>query len=126
MQTNTTIIDALNAAIDAGHFKEITQIKKPVRTIDKIITTVNCKYGAPMGRSNVGTRPVTITSGSNCRVVKRNQIKIFDCAVPMSEGGYDKGGAYWGIGRQLRVKYTKDLSYVEFYRAGENNETTTL
>lgn len=73
-----------------------------MRTIDKIITKVNCQYGAPMGRSDVGTQPT--------------DKRIFDCAVPMSDGAYDKGGAYWGTGPQLRVKYTKDLSYIEFYR----------
>lgn len=87
-----------------------------MRTIDKIITKVNGKHGAPMGRYNVGTQPVTITSGPNCRIVKKNQIKVFDCAVPMIDGAYDKGGAYWGMGKQLRVRYTKDLSYIEFYR----------
>lgn len=72
--------------------------------IDKIITPVNTKYGAPMGRANVGSRPTD------------PKVKIYDCAVPMGNGGYDKGGAYWGIGEQLRVFYTKDLSYIEFYR----------
>lgn len=72
-----------------------------MRTIDKIITEVNCFYGAPMGRSNVGVVP----TGK----------KIFDCYIPMS-GGYDKGGAYWGLPDNVRVKYTKDLSYIEFYR----------
>lgn len=88
-----------------------------MKTIDKIITKKNCQYGAPMGRYNTGTRPVTITSGKNCKIVKSNQITIFDCFVPMSDGDYDKGGAYWGIGsKPLRVSYTKDLSYIEFYR----------
>jgi hypothetical protein len=91
------------------------------RTIDKIITKVNGTYGAPMGRSNKGTRPVTITSGPNCRIFKKNQVKIYDCAVPMSDSAYDKGGAYWGMGKQLRVSYTKDLSYIEFYRIGEQS-----
>lgn len=47
---------------------------------------VNCRYGAPMGRPS------------------RNQ----DCAgkvslrrVPINSGGYDPGGAYWGIGQPL-------------------------
>jgi len=76
-----------------------------MRTINKIITNVDCKYGAPIGRSNVGNKPVS------------NKIKIFDCAIPMyGDGAYDKGGVYWGCGPQLRVKYTKDLSYIEFYR----------
>lgn len=86
-------------------------------TISKIITPVNCTYGAPMGRNNVGIRPTTITSGRNCKIVKRNQIAIFDRFVPMCDSAYDKGGAYWGIGyKPLRVAYTKDLSYIEFYR----------
>lgn len=74
-----------------------------MKTIDKIITKVNGRFGAPMGRPNKGTRP--------------NSKRVFDCAVPMcSDGAYDKGGAYWGIGSQLRVSYTKDLDYIEFYR----------
>lgn len=79
-----------------------------MRTIDKIITKVNCQYGAPMGRANVGSYQLLEDSGYVGR--------IYDCAVPMESGGYDKGGAYWGTANQLRVKYTKDLSYIEFYR----------
>ena len=78
---------------------------KPVRTIDKIITKLDCKFGAPMGRCNVGIKPSNKT--------------IFDCKVPMSDKCYDKGSAYWGIGPELRVTYTKDLTYIKFYRVGE-------
>lgn len=78
------------------------------RTIDKIITKLDCKYGAPMGRFNVG-------SENDCKGKR-----VFDCIIPMySDGAYDKGGAYWDIGKQLRVKYTKDLSFIKFYRRGE-------
>ena len=94
-----------------------------MKTIDKIITNVNCKYGAPMGRSNIGSTPVTVVSGRSNRICKKHNkhMRIYDCAVPMSgDGAYDKGGAYWGIGRQLRVSYNKDLSYVRFYRLGED------
>ena len=77
-----------------------------MRTINKIITKVDGKFGAPMGRASVGERP--------------KDKKVFDCAVPLSsDSAYDKGGAYWGIcmnGEQLRVSYTKDLTYIEFYR----------
>lgn len=76
------------------------------KTIDKIITQVNGQYGAPLGRPNIGSRPG-----------KSEGIRIYDCKVPMdSLGEYDKGGAYWGIDTELRVSYTKDLKYVEFYR----------
>lgn len=73
------------------------------KTIDLIITELYPYNGAPMGRCNVGTKP----TGQ----------RIYDCAVPLSsDGAYDRGGAYWGLGRQLRVAYTKDLSYINFYR----------
>lgn len=72
-----------------------------MRTIDKIITKVSGKFGAPMGRYNIGNKP--------------NGVKVFDCAVPMNSA-YDRGGVYWGLGSQLRVSYTKDLSYINFYR----------
>ncbi len=78
-----------------------------MRTIDKIITRVNCERGAPMGRSSFGVKP-------------DNGTKVYDCAVPMSsDSAYDKGGAYWGLGQQLRVQYTKDISFVRFYRTGD-------
>ena len=78
-----------------------------MRTIDKIITKVNCEYGAPMGRNDEGNKPT--------------DKKIFDCRVNLPyDGAYDKGGAYWGCGNELRVSYTKDLSYIHFYRKGEN------
>jgi hypothetical protein len=77
-----------------------------MKTIDKIIYNVSSKFGAPMGRSNVGIRPTNT--------------RIYDCKVPLSgDGSYDKGGAYWGLGPELRVSYTKDLSYIHFYRVGQ-------
>jgi hypothetical protein len=75
-----------------------------MRTIDKIITKVDTSRGAPMGRANVGTKDDTIMK------------TVFDCRVPMSDSAYDKGGAYWGCGAELRVSYTKDLSFIRFYR----------
>jgi hypothetical protein len=82
--------------------------KQYVRTIDKIITKEDMRRGAPMGRPNVGTRPTD------------PKVKVYDCKVPMSGyGEYDAKGAYCGIGKQLRVAYTKDLSYIRFYRKGD-------
>lgn len=76
-----------------------------MRTIDKIITKCDCKFGAPMGRDNVG--------GTNPPFGFMH--KVFDCAVPLTDG-YDSGSAYWGFPNNLRVSYTKDLSYIHFYR----------
>ena len=59
--------------------------------------------GADMGRPNAGTKQAA-------------GVRIFDRVVTINSQGYDQGGAYWGTGRRLRVRYTKDLSYVRFYR----------
>ena len=83
--------------------------------IKEIITDVNCKYGAPLGRPNVGSQPITITSGKKCRIVKKNQVKVYEKKVQIIDG-YDIGGAYWGFPNNLYVRFTKDLSYIEFYR----------
>lgn len=88
-----------------------------MRTIDKIITKVSGKYGAPMGRPDVDKCKKEVVHD----VTYTHHGKLFDCAVPMSsDGAYDRGGAYWGHGKQLRVQYNKDLSFVRFYRKGEN------
>ena len=84
--------------------------------LSEIITPVNCRYGAPMGRANIGKQPVTITSGKNCRICKSHQVKVYEKNVPLIDG-YDKGGAYWGSPNNLRVRFTKDLSYIEYFRA---------
>ncbi len=73
-----------------------------MRTINKILHEVNCKYGAPMGRRSIGEKP--------------SDKKVFNCWVRLDNGAYDKGGAYWGFPNNLWVEYTKDLSYIRFYR----------
>lgn len=90
-----------------------------MRTIDKIITEVFSRGGAPMGRRNV----IPPYYGRDFNWKGRKYIpdgqkkRIYDCKVPMSPcGAYDRGGAYWGIGKELRVSYTKDLTLIYFYR----------
>lgn len=88
-----------------------------MRTIDKIITDVSSSRGAPMGRENVDERPAGKDGCVLPEYMEDPKNRFYDCAVPMdNSGAYDKGGAYWGTGRQLRVRYTKDLLYIEFYR----------
>ena len=36
--------------------------------VKDLIPTVSAKYGAPMGRSNVGKQPVTVIRGNNGRI----------------------------------------------------------
>jgi hypothetical protein len=53
------------------------------------ITQVSLKYGAPMGRH---TGPDFLDTDAG---------KIYLRRVPINCGGYDRGGAYWGIGAPL-------------------------
>lgn len=83
--------------------------------LKQIISPVSTDRGAPMGRPNVDNRyqgkdasgkPFTTSS------------PILNDKVPMCKccGAYDIGGAYWGTGNELRVRYTKELDFIEFYR----------
>ena len=72
------------------------------QAFNEVVHKVNCKFGAPMGRFNKGTKPT--------------DKRIFDRAVHLDSGAYDKGGAYWGFPSNLRVQYTSDLEYICFYR----------
>lgn len=51
--------------------------------------SVNCRYGAPMGRSEDGYLETDL----------RRFVRLF--RVRIDSGGYDDGGAYWGIGEPL-------------------------
>lgn len=80
--------------------------------VNRVLTQVN----APMGRYDIGIEPHTITSGNNGKIFKKHQIKIYDKPVNLTEGGYDIGGVYWGIGRPLRVRFNADLTFIQYYR----------
>lgn len=40
--------------------------------------------------------------------------KIYSRKVVIDKKGYDKGGAYWGTGKIIYVRYTLDKSYIRF------------
>lgn len=86
-----------------------------IQAYKEIIYQCDTRRGAPMGRANKGTYPETVVRGRNCRICKCDQTKVYTRRVPLIDG-YDNGGAYWGIGKPLYVEYTKDLSFVNFYR----------
>jgi hypothetical protein len=54
-----------------------------------------------MGRSDVGAKP---------------DGRVRDVVIPLDRDGYDPGGAYWGIGRELRCEFTSDGEYRRYYR----------
>ena len=70
---------------------------------NKVVCPVNLRYGAPMGRQS---NPPKSWEG----------IPRYDRKVLLDSGGYDKHGAYWGLGGELRLRISKDFQNWEFYR----------
>lgn len=59
------------------------------------------KYGAQMGRHSRGYFNLY------------EKVRLYH--VPLDSGGYDKGGAYWGIGQSLYCAEAEDAVY--YFRA---------
>lgn len=69
---------------------------------------VSCKYGAPMGR-HTGPDYLEPESG-----------KITLQKIRLDSGGYDPGGAYWGVGRPLYWAVDEDGNAL-FFRASNRD-----
>jgi hypothetical protein len=63
-----------------------------------VIVKLDTKYGAPMGRAS--------SEPDETGWHQKYKGKLYLKEVPLDEGGYDAGGAYWGIGEQLYVAYS--------------------
>lgn len=68
------------------------------------IHPVDCRYGAPMGRSTWGIP----------EMCESHSIRLFQ--VPITDG-YDPGGAYWGLGEPLWCATDDEGCYRAFTRA---------
>ena len=75
---------------------------------------VDSRRGAPMGRANNLPRKNFIFPEHNEINEVWANVPYFDRKVPMSDGVYDAGGAYWGH-NNLRVRYSKDGASWQFY-----------
>jgi len=67
---------------------------------------VSCKYGAPMGRP-----------GSLSHQGDPAPLRFHLQHVPLDNGGYDRGGAYWGIGPRLYWYCADDGSFEGYLRS---------
>ena len=72
---------------------------------------VSCKYGAPMGRSSHGS----VVPGQKVRLIRLN----------IDGGGYDDGGAYWGLGKPVYMAWTVDAEYEGYIRANSRKEAAS-
>lgn len=73
---------------------------------------VNCQYGAPMGRPNW-----------NDGMPRDLPRKFYLRRINLDSGGYDNGGAYWGIGAPLYLAETQSVEgeVVEYIRAANRD-----
>ncbi len=67
------------------------------------LANVSSRYGAPMGRQSDN---ISMSEGTGTLH-----------AVPLEDGGYDSGGAYWGLGLPLWCVVTEDGR--AFFRASD-------
>lgn len=81
---------------------------------------VGSRYGAPMGRP---TRSTFIDAeGRECEWTVNDDAKPFRLVrCPINSGGYDRGGAYWGLGDPLYY-FEGPLSDINGYVRGRTRE----
>lgn len=80
---------------------------------------VSSRYGAPMGRPDRPTAfDLTDSKGNRYALDFAAPRRFHLSRVPLNGGGYDAGGAYWGIGAPLFWAFSDSGVTVErFYRA---------
>jgi hypothetical protein len=74
---------------------------------------VSSQYGAPMGRTE---RHIGGSHG----------LKFSLRRVALNRGGYDAGGAYWGLGQPLYWYESEDGAVSAFMRATDRNAAKTI
>jgi hypothetical protein len=79
------------------------------KTMD-LTPDVNSQYGAPMGRPDSRADDRTTTD----RISVRH--------LPLNSGGYDRGGAYWGLGQPMYGYQSADESIWGYLRASSRHE----
>jgi hypothetical protein len=71
------------------------------------LPNVSSPYGAPMGRGRTMPKP----GATPCVYLER---------VRINRGGYDSGGAYWGVGKPLYHAYDREGDVELFLRADDH------
>jgi hypothetical protein len=86
-----------------------------------LIPDVPCHHGAPMRRANFWDGPTVRRSREG------------DVKIPINLSGYDAGGAYWGVGAELRCRYRFELvdsrwvlTGREFYRGVRRSKGSVM
>lgn len=81
---------------------------------------VDARYGAPMGRPNRNT--YTDRRGNlMCLTVNEHAAPFQLRRVRLDNGGYDRGGAYWGLGEPL-YEFTGPITDISGFVRGRTRE----
>lgn len=81
---------------------------------------INAKFGAPMGRASRNS--YVDLRGRRFEITVTEDAKPFRLIrCPLDNGGYDRGGAYWGVGDPLYY-YEGPLSDISGYVRGATRE----
>lgn len=73
---------------------------------------VNAKYGAPMGRH---------ARGSEYKLTEHAK-PVYLVRCRLDNGGYDAGGAYWGLGEPLYYYSAQPEGLIDGYVRGRTRE----
>lgn len=95
--------------------------REPIpRSIANPTPHANCQYGAPLGRNN---RSHYEDSKGNRHdlTVNAHAAPFHMVRVRLDSGGYDSGGAYWGIGDRLYY-YQGPITDIDGYVRGRTRE----
>lgn len=65
----------------------------------------SCRHGSPMGRGNAGTEDLI----EHLDACSPEEARIRYLRIPLNAGGYDPGGAYWGLGSSLYCLHVAGL-----------------
>mgnify|MGYP001596946213 CR=1 FL=1 len=63
------------------------------------------QYGADLGRAN---RPSPYSSSVDVPTLRASVVRLHLARVYLDTGGYDTGGAYWGVGTPLYRAWDED------------------
>lgn len=78
---------------------------------------LDCSRGAPMGRCEGLYVEGGYFRGTTCLSSDHAPVKMHLARVPINSGGYDAGGAYWGLGDPLYCAWSEDPDLIVYVRA---------
>ncbi|MEN9358689.1 MAG: hypothetical protein RL095_224 [Verrucomicrobiota bacterium] len=74
-------------------------------TVKDLCPSCHSRYGSPMGRGKAGAEDLI----EHLDACSPEEARIRYLRIPLNAGGYDPGGAYWGLGSPLYCLHVAGL-----------------